>query len=73
MRAGPRPLAPAQAHGRGFSFIRDVQPILDAHCIRCHYDDRAIVAGLGGKPGVVADVAKGEPRAFSLQPVSRSF
>lgn len=31
---------------RGFSFDREVQPVLDAHCVNCH-DGRA---GPGGKP-----------------------
>ncbi len=36
MRAGPRPLAPFYGPPRGFSFPREIQPILDAHCVRCH-------------------------------------
>jgi hypothetical protein len=34
--AGPRPLEPFHGPERGFSFPKEVQPILDKHCIRCH-------------------------------------
>jgi len=40
LRRAPQRLAPPLGQARGFSFIRDVQPILDRHCVRCH----------GGKP-----------------------
>ncbi len=36
MRAGPQKLAPFYGPPRGFSFIKEVQPILDKHCIKCH-------------------------------------
>jgi hypothetical protein len=40
--AGPQSLAPFQGPPRGFSFAREIQPILDRHCVRCHNDpDRA--------------------------------
>lgn len=38
MRAGPQPLAPFFGPARGFSFPKEVQPILDRHCVRCHKD-----------------------------------
>jgi hypothetical protein len=34
---GPQKLTPWQGPPRGFSFAREIQPILDEHCIRCHY------------------------------------
>ena len=37
MRAGPQRLAPDVAADHPFSFVRDVQPILDRHCVRCHH------------------------------------
>jgi hypothetical protein len=77
LRAGPKELEPF--HGgppRGFSFIREVQPILDRHCVRCHDGERS---GPGAHPGPGAadpgiphrGVAAGAPeqgarRAFSL-------
>ena len=36
MAAGPRPLAPIYGLRRGFSFLKEVQPVLDAHCVKCH-------------------------------------
>ena len=40
---GPRPLTPFYGPPRGFSYTREVQPILDRHCTSCH-------AGEGGAP-----------------------
>ena len=37
MKAGAESLAPFYGPARGFSFIREIQPILDQHCIRCHF------------------------------------
>jgi len=36
MAAGAQVLAPINGPSRGFSFTREVQPILNQHCIRCH-------------------------------------
>jgi len=36
MRAGPQPLEPFYGPPRGFSFAREIQPILDRHCVSCH-------------------------------------
>lgn len=36
MRAGPQNLTPFFGPPRGFSFNREIQPILDRHCVRCH-------------------------------------
>ena len=38
MRLGPQKLKPFYGPARGFSFNREIQPILDKHCIRCHND-----------------------------------
>jgi hypothetical protein len=60
--AGAQPLQSFQGlETRGFSFAKDVQPILDAHCIKCH-DGGATERGkklpdLTGKP-VVDSFAK---------------
>jgi len=42
-RRGPKALEPFHGPPRGFSFTREIQPILDKHCIRCH--NRAKVRG----------------------------
>jgi hypothetical protein len=44
MKAGPQPLEPFYGAPRGFSFPNEIQPILDALCIRCHKDRQAIQA-----------------------------
>ncbi|MGL4595792.1 MAG: hypothetical protein ACRCUY_13805, partial [Thermoguttaceae bacterium] len=36
MREGPKPLKPFYGKPRGFSFAKEIQPILDEHCIKCH-------------------------------------
>ena len=36
LAAGAQPLAPINGPSRGFSFLKEVQPILDAHCVKCH-------------------------------------
>jgi hypothetical protein len=36
MKAGAKPLEPFYGPARGFSFVGEIQPILDRHCIRCH-------------------------------------
>ncbi len=35
---GAQPLEPFYGPMRGFSFTKEIQPILDAHCIQCHND-----------------------------------
>jgi len=37
-RTGPQPLSPFYGPTRGFSFLRELQPILDRHCTGCHKD-----------------------------------
>lgn len=41
LQAGPQPLTPFQGPPRGFSFAREIQPILDQYCVRCHQDPKA--------------------------------
>jgi hypothetical protein len=36
MAAGAQSLSPINGPRRGFSFTKEVQPILDKHCIKCH-------------------------------------
>ena len=38
LKAGPQTLASFHGPARGFSFAKEIQPILDRHCIRCHND-----------------------------------
>lgn len=36
LAAGPEKLKPFYGDTRGFSFIKEIQPILDKHCVSCH-------------------------------------
>lgn len=41
LKLGPQDITPWLGKpARGFSFVRDVQPVLDRHCVRCHKLDR---------------------------------
>ncbi len=68
--AGPQDLAPFQGPPRGFSFSREVQPILDRSCVRCHNDAQKLEERLGHvvtippSPGVASQAD--EETAFSL-------
>ena len=39
IKAGPKNLVPFYGPPRGFSFAKEIQPILDRHCIKCHSAD----------------------------------
>ncbi len=61
LQEGARPLEPFYGPARGFSFPKEIQPILDKHCIRCHNDRSAMLTALseprnrkGAKAPVVA-------------------
>ena len=51
MKAGPQALEPFYGPPRGFSFPKEIQPILDHHCIRCH-NDRATRMKRESLPGL---------------------
>jgi hypothetical protein len=57
MQSTAKPLHPFHGPPRGFSFPKEVQPILDKHCIRCH-DDRSMTGPTGDVPA--------DDKAFSL-------
>jgi hypothetical protein len=48
MKEGPQALEPFHGPTRGFSFPKEIQPILDRHCIRCHKDRAPIQALVQG-------------------------
>jgi len=52
---GPRPLLPILDTVRGVSFRKDVQPILDARCVRCHNGETRERCDLTGKDVVDAE------------------
>ena len=53
LRAGPQPLVTCGGSPRGFSFAREVQPILDRHCIRCHTGEADKPLDLTARPVLV--------------------
>jgi hypothetical protein len=57
LKAGAQELEPFYGPARGFSFLKEIQPILDRHCVKCH------------KGRVYPNHEKGrEDRSFSLLP-----
>lgn len=54
---GPEELGQLTGLPPGFSFLRQIQPILDRHCVRCHYDRQPVRALLRGpeQPPVLAN------------------
>jgi hypothetical protein len=59
MKAAPATLDPFYGSSRGFSFPKEIQPILNKNCIACH-DQRDLSIGRGGR------TADGRTQAFSL-------
>jgi hypothetical protein len=71
MRKGAQPLEPFYGAARGFSFVKEIQPILDKHCIRCHKaGDKSMAGGApsrgasggGGGGGAYIDLNIGRTR-----------
>jgi formylglycine-generating enzyme required for sulfatase activity len=54
----PRALTPWYGPARGFDFEREVQPVLNQHCVSCHDGSKADVADLRSE----ANGAKAEPK-----------
>ena len=42
MKAGPQELTPFYGPARWFSFTKEIQPILDKHCVKCHDNSEAL-------------------------------
>ena len=71
LRVGVEQLAGFYGPPRGFSFPREIQPILDRHCIRCHYLSSSETAAARRGPrksvdGLQGDVPTVNEPAFSL-------
>jgi hypothetical protein len=64
MQGGPRELDAFYGPPRGFSFPKEIQPILDRHCIGCH-DDRSQLAWLDRDPDLELP-KRDKPRVISL-------
>ena len=67
LSGGPKPLKPFYGPARGFSFKKEIQPILNARCVSCHYD-RSKLPALANDPIATAQpaAAKGAKKSFSL-------
>jgi hypothetical protein len=64
MKAGAQDLEPFYGPPRGFSFIKEIQPILDRHCVRCHKDRQPIGTLKRGNPdAVLATTASARARS----------
>jgi len=74
LRKAPADIAPFYGPARGFSFVREVQPVLDAHCIRCHNarprDDGKTLPDFTDRPPVPAACKAGGYRNGSKFPPS---
>ena len=70
LEAGAQELEPFYGPPRGFSFTQEIQPILDAHCVKCHD-----VAYTGADFRRNDHVPDGSEKAFSLraEPVQDTF
>lgn len=71
LRHPPRKIDPFHGPPRGFSFAREVQPILDRHCVKCHnHRDPVLASASGESPAVLeqepAIRSVNRDRAFSL-------
>ncbi|HEX2972561.1 MAG TPA: hypothetical protein VHP11_09520 [Tepidisphaeraceae bacterium] len=62
LKAGPQPLTPWYGPARGFSFQKEIQPILDRQCVRCHFEEKRPTAS-----GGLAKKSPGVKPAFSLK------
>jgi mono/diheme cytochrome c family protein len=75
LAAGPQALEPFHGPPRGFSFRKEIQPILDRHCVTCHSDRSQRLAGgrmqrslLGERDPVVVPASVGLPAARAPTP-----
>ncbi|HBT75581.1 MAG TPA: hypothetical protein DEB39_01355 [Planctomycetaceae bacterium] len=74
-RKGAQRLKPFYGEARGFSFAREIQPILDKHCIECHHDAQkeppyrfAKIGAAGNKPFADFEAAKDKPILRTASP-----
>jgi len=65
-RRGPQELAPFYGPARGFSFQREIQPILDARCVNCHQDRDEARKLMQSKYNSKPSGTPNAQRAFSL-------
>jgi hypothetical protein len=71
MKRPPLKLDPFYGPDRGFSFTKEIQPVLDRQCIRCHREREPVLAMARGEDKTVLEQppekrSQGRDRAFSL-------
>ncbi len=71
LKAGPQDLIPFHGPARGFSFNREIQPILDRHCASCHNDAGKWEERLGRATTLVTVEAETVPRGEGVPPLRR--
>jgi len=64
MKAGPRRLEPFHGPPRGFSFAKEIQPILDRHCVRCHTGEPDKPLNLTGAAVPIASMRRAVSRSY---------
>ena len=69
MKAGRQALEPFYGPARGFSFAKEIQPILDRHCICCHQERTGEKGGAIGAGKDLAFSLLGEP--LTTDPAAR--
>jgi len=62
---GPRELIPFYGPARGFSYLKEIQPILNRHCVRCHEDEQY-------KPPIISKKDKAASELFCFWPAQYS-
>ena len=74
-RSKPSEIEPWYGPERGFSFKREVQPVLDKYCISCHNgskpDDDQKIPDLRGDQGMLIAYKNGVPKARFIRGVPR--
>jgi len=70
MKAGPQDLIAFHGPARGFSFDREIQPILDRHCASCHNDLDKWRERLGRAAALAALRPEAASRGMGFQPMN---
>ncbi len=70
LKAGPQDLTPFHGPPRGFSFPREIQPILDRHCTSCHDDTGKWQARLGRAAALVTSPPQAVSGGIGFQPMN---
>ncbi len=69
MREGPQELTPFYGPARWFSYEKEIQPILDRHCVRCHDNSEKEPPFASGENELGAETGAGRMTPEMLQPI----